>query len=123
MEGRTPPVQVAQCQDQLGHKYRSGMQQPSAGSTRACKICIKVVSLYKMHLIAASHSYTYCVQFHVSEYNIVYGPNIEWLGRLLHTFDSWKHLSNSKLVFQVNNLWGCCSSLKLSHPLVTALLF
>ena len=28
-------VQVAQCQDHLGHKYRSGMQQPNADSTRA----------------------------------------------------------------------------------------
>ena len=35
MEGKTPPAQVAQCQDHLGHKYRSGMQQPNAGSTRA----------------------------------------------------------------------------------------
>ena len=32
---KTPPAQVAQCQDHLGHKYRSGMQQPNAGSTRA----------------------------------------------------------------------------------------
>ena len=31
----TPPAQVAQCQDHLGHEYRSGMQQPNAGSTRA----------------------------------------------------------------------------------------
>ena len=30
----TMPVQVAQCQDHLGHMYRSGMQ-PNAGSTRA----------------------------------------------------------------------------------------
>ena len=29
------PAQVAQCQHQLGHKYRSGMQQPNAGSKRA----------------------------------------------------------------------------------------
>ena len=29
------PAQVAQCPDHLGHKYRSGMQQPNAGSTRA----------------------------------------------------------------------------------------
>ena len=35
LQGKTPPVQVAQCQDHLGHKYRSGMQQPNAGSTRA----------------------------------------------------------------------------------------
>ena len=35
VEGKTPPAQVAQCQDHLGHKYRSGMQQPNAGSTRA----------------------------------------------------------------------------------------
>ena len=34
-EGKTPPVQVAQCQDHLVHKYRSGMQRPNAGSTRA----------------------------------------------------------------------------------------
>ena len=27
---KTPPVQVAQCQHHLGHKYRSGMQQPNA---------------------------------------------------------------------------------------------
>ena len=31
----TPPAQIAQCQDHLGHKYRSGMQQTNAGSTRA----------------------------------------------------------------------------------------
>ena len=35
MEGKTPPAQVAQYQDHLAHKYRSGMQQPNAGSTRA----------------------------------------------------------------------------------------
>ena len=35
MEGKRPPAQVAQCQPHLGHKYRSGMQQPNAGSTRA----------------------------------------------------------------------------------------
>ena len=36
VDGRkTPPAQVRQCQDHLGHKYRSGMQQPNAGSTRA----------------------------------------------------------------------------------------
>ena len=35
MEGKTPPAQVAQCQDHLGYKYRSGMQQPNTGSTRA----------------------------------------------------------------------------------------
>ena len=29
------PVQVTQFQDHLGHKYRSEMQQPNAGSTRA----------------------------------------------------------------------------------------
>ena len=32
---KTPPAQVAQCQDHLGHKYRSGMLQPNADSTRA----------------------------------------------------------------------------------------
>ena len=35
MEGKTPPAQVAQCQDHLEHKHRSGMQQPNAGSIRA----------------------------------------------------------------------------------------
>ena len=35
VKGKTSPTQVAQCQDHLGHKYRSGMQQPNAGSTRA----------------------------------------------------------------------------------------
>ena len=35
MDGKIPPAQVAQCQHHLGHKYRSGMQQPNAGSTRA----------------------------------------------------------------------------------------
>ena len=34
-ERKTPPAQVAQCQDHLGHEYRIGMQQPNAGSTRA----------------------------------------------------------------------------------------
>ena len=36
VDGRkTPPAQVAQCLDHLGHKYRSGMQQPNAACTRA----------------------------------------------------------------------------------------
>ena len=44
---KTPPAQVAQCQDHLGHKYRSGMKQPTAGSTRARSTlrCVVVVFL------------------------------------------------------------------------------
>ena len=85
MEGKTPPAQVAQCQDHLGHKYRSGMQQPNTGSTRArsalrwcpCASCIwllhHICSLHKgttimqimplcyLYLVAASRSYT-CTQ-------------------------------------------------------------
>ena len=60
VDGRkTPPAPVAQCQDHLGHKYRSGMQQPNAGSTRArsaFRWC-----LCKLNLVAASRSYT-CAQ-------------------------------------------------------------
>ena len=48
-----PPAQVAQCQRHLGQKYRSGMQQTNAGSTRArsalrwcpCASCIWLLHL------------------------------------------------------------------------------
>ena len=33
LQGKTPLVQVEQCQDHFGHKYRSGMQQPNAACT------------------------------------------------------------------------------------------
>ena len=59
VDGRkTPPAQVAQCQDHLGHKYRNKMQQPNAGSTRARS---ELSPLCKLHLVAASSSYT-CAQ-------------------------------------------------------------
>ena len=53
MEEKTPPAQVAQCQDHLEHKYRSGMQQLNAGNTRTrcalgwcpCASCIWLLHL------------------------------------------------------------------------------
>ena len=59
MEGKKTPAQVAQCQDHLGHKYRGGMQQPNAGSTRA-RSALRLCPLCKVHVVAASRSYTLC---------------------------------------------------------------
>ena len=49
---KTPPAQVAQCQGHLGHKYRSGMQQPNAVCTRAppqSKSCPRTTSIWLLH--------------------------------------------------------------------------
>ena len=64
---KTLPAPVAQFQDHLGHKYRSGMQQTNAGSTGAGS-ALRVVPLCHVHLVVASRSYT-CVAHNDKRFN------------------------------------------------------
>ena len=88
----TPPAQVAQCQDHLGYKYRSGMQQPNTGSTRArsalwwcpCASCIWLLHpapiLVPKMVLTLCNLRWWCFSFHQ-------------LAKILHLHSWWSSLA------------------------------
>ena len=58
MEGKTPSAQVAQCQDHLGHNYRSGMQQTNAGNTENAPTALIVSNVPHSKVSPCAHAAT-----------------------------------------------------------------